>query len=258
MRMVATHRAVIAAVAVAGLAVAAAEVQLDATRTDGEERLIQRVVTQSTRSGIAIKALRELRAGTVNGKHQGWMTVQTTLSPEGAFAWDVLEEGGSTRTREKVFRSLLRTEAEAWSAESHRRAALTPANYEFVPLERTASGQVTFRVIPRREDSALIDGTLTVSADGYPLRLEGKMAKSPSFWVKSVTVVKRYGRFAGIALPTTIESLAELKLFGRSSFTMRYRYLEVDGHSVSHALTQAPLRGPSPEILALHASGVRQ
>jgi len=224
-------------------------------RAEEGAALIERVVAQTARAGIALRATRELRAGTVAGKYQGWMTVETTVSPSGTFAWNVLEEGGSERTREKVFYALLKTEADAWRLGEHDEAALTPANYVFTPIASDKPGQLQIQLKPRRSDSKLIDGVLTVSNDGHPLRLEGKLAKSPSFWVKSISIVKHYSRFAGISLPTSIESLADLKMFGRSTFTMRYRYSEVNGRSVSHAVAAAPFVGPSAEILAIHGSG---
>ena len=220
-----------AMVAVAGLL----DVNLNA-EADEAPGLIQRVVAQTTRSGIAVRATREMRAGTLSGKHEGWMSVETTVSATGAFKWTILEEGGSERTRNKVFRALLESEGETCRAGAADDAALTPANYEFTPLPQTREGQVQIRLTPRRKDSKLIDGTLTVSSDGYPILLEGRLAKSPSFWVKSVRVVKRYGRFHGVALPTTIESTADLKMFGESKFTMRYQYSEVNGRSISHSM----------------------
>jgi hypothetical protein len=218
--------------------VALLDTQLNADTLD-EESFIERVVAQTTRSGLAIRATRELRAGTVSGKHQGWMRVATTVTPAGAFSWSVLEEGGSNRTRDKVFRELLQNEAATWRDGARDGAALTPDNYEFTPLGPASAGHIQIRLKPRRADSRLVDGTLTVSTDGYPVRLEGKLAKSPSFWVKSVTIIKQYGRFAGVALPTSLESHADLKMFGRSTFTMRYRYSEVNGRTFSGAAATA-------------------
>ena len=246
--------AVVAAVGVATLV----DGSVSAKEDVGAEGLIQRVLSQTARGGVAIRALRELRAGTVSGKHRGWMVVDTAVTSSGAFTWKVMEEGGSERTREKVFYELLKTEASAWRDGVHDGAALTLANYQLASLGVSSPGEFKLRLTPRRADSKLIDGILTVSADGYPIRLEGKMTKSPSFWVKSVTIVKQYSRFAGVALPTSIESLADLKMFGRSTFTMRYRYSEVNGHTISHAVASAPFVGPTAEILALHESGSEQ
>jgi hypothetical protein len=216
-----------AVVAIGGFALAGTDLRADESMaSDG---FIQRVVAQTTRSGLAIRAIREMRAGTVSGKHQGWMTVQTSVTPAGTFSWDVVSEGGSNRTREKVFLAVLDTEAAAWRTGGNDSAALTPENYVFTPLPVSRPGQVQIQLKPRRSDQRLINGILTVSSDGYPISLEGVLAKSPSFWVKSVRVVKRYGRFAGVALPTIVESHADLKLVGKSTFTMRYQYLEVNG-----------------------------
>lgn len=226
------------------------------TASDEEARdLLRRVINQTTRSGIAARAIRQLQAGTVSGKHQASMKVETTLASSGAFSWNVIEEEGSERTRDKVFRAVLDAEAEQWRGGANDRAALSPANYVFTPQGQSASGLTVIRVTPKRAEPTLIDGTLTVDAEGYPVVLQGRMAKSPSFWVKSVTVVKRYGRFSGVALPVVIESLADIKMFGKSSFTMRYTYREVNGRSVSHAAAAAsPSFGPSPEILAVYAA----
>ena len=178
------------------------------------EAIIQRVVAQTTRGDIAVRATRRLEAGTVSGKHRGWMDVETSASPAGAFTWKVIGEGGSERTRDKVFKAILEAEAEGWRAGPRDAAALSLDNYEFIP---TASdhGQLKLKLNPRRTDSRLVVGTLTVSADGHPILLEGKLAKSPSFWVRSVTIVKKYARIGGVSLPVSIESLADLWMLGK-------------------------------------------
>jgi hypothetical protein len=240
-------------VTVVGL-VTGIEVHVTAEDEGATERLIESVITQATRTGVAICSTRELRAGTVAGKHQGWMTVETALAPSGAFSWQVLEEGGSERTREKVLTELLKSEATSFRGDARYAAALTRDNYVFTRIPSMRAGNVALRLTPRRSDPRLIDGVLTVSADGYPILLEGKLAKSPSFWVRSVSVVKHYDRFDGISLPTSVESLADVKMVGRSSLMMTYRYSAVNGRTVSHTVASEPFVGPSAEILALHAS----
>jgi hypothetical protein len=214
--------------------------------------LIQRVVAQTTRSGIAVRATRHLEAGTISGKHRGWMDVETSVTSSGAFTWSVVGEGGSERTREKVFKAVLEAEAAAWRAGERDEAALALTNYEFVPIG-SSDGQMRLELKPRRNDSKLVTGTLTVSQDGHPLLLEGRLAKSPSFWVRSVTIVKRYARVGGVSLPVVIESLADVKMFGKASFSMHYNYHAVNGHSVGYTASAAPAFGPSRQILALYA-----
>jgi hypothetical protein len=242
--------AVTALTALVGLAgVLNVGVALDAEEVD---TLIQRVVAQTTRSGIALRTTRHLEAGTVSGKHRGWMDVETSVTPSGDFSWSVIGEGGSQRTRERVFQAVLESEGAAWRAGARDATALSLANYEFMPLG-WSGGQMRLQLKPRRNESKLVTGTLTVSEDGHPLLLEGRLAKSPSFWVRSVTIVKRYTRVGGVSLPVVIESLADVKIFGKSSFSMHYNYNAVNGRTLGHTASAVPAFGPSRQLLALYA-----
>lgn len=198
-----------------------------------EDTFIARVVAHTHRSDVTLRATRALRAGTASGKHQGWMEVQTVATPAGGFSWSVLDEGGSERTRTRVLRQLLEAEAQAWRAGTRDAAALTPANYVFTFASRTSDGRIVLRLQPRRRDARLVDGTLTVREDGSPVRLEGWLAKSPSFWVKRVHVVKRFTRLAGLTVPTSVESVADVKLVGQATLSMEYRYQEINGRPIN-------------------------
>jgi hypothetical protein len=225
-----------------------------------DDQLIQRMVAETTRSDVAFKAFRELRAGTLNRKHQGWMDVETTVDPTGGFKWKVIGEGGSERTRNQVFREMMKAESDAAHRGESDVAALTPANYTFHRRPRSGAGQIEIGLEPRRQDPRLIVGTLTVTDDGTPVRLEGRLAKSPSFWVKSVAIVKRYESIQGVSLPTSIESIADVKFVGQSSFSMRYRYHEVNGQALPAPAgsTHEHSFDPSREILALFHANARK
>ena len=215
---------------------------------------IQRVLAQTTRSGIAVRALRHLEAGAVSGKHRGWMDVETAVTLIRHFQ---LERAGRGRlgahARQGVSRDPQGRNRGVARGRGRRRGPLA-GELSVHGGELAGAGQTQLRLKPRRADSRLIDGVLTVSGDGHPLVLEGRLVKSPSFWVRSVTVVKRYARVGGVSLPVSIESLADVKMVGQSSFSMRYRYTEVNGHSVAHTASTAPSFGPSPQIRALHAA----
>ena len=73
--------------------------------------------------------------------------------------------------------------------------------------------------------------------DGRLVRLEGQLAKSPSFWIKDVEIVRSYDRIAGIVVPVALESKARVRFLGAATLRMTYRYSEIDGHPVSSAPT---------------------
>jgi hypothetical protein len=237
-------------------AICAATPRGSAAVAELSDAFIQRVVAQTTRE-VTLGATRELRAGMIDGRHDGWMRVTTRVAPGGIFSWEVLDEGGSGRTRDRVLRKLLDAEDETWRGEARDRSSITPANYHFALLDRASNGSVRIRLTPKRSDSSLVDGILTVDADGAPQTLEGRLARAPSFWVRSVTIVKQFDRIAGVALPVWVESLADLRFFGQATLVMRYHYHQVNGRRVSHVPVERPAESPSPEILALHAASRR-
>ena len=79
----------------------------------------------------------------------------------------------------------------------------------------------------------LVAGTMLLSPDdGELMRLQGRLAKNPSFWVNSVQILKVYKRINDVVLPVTLETNAQLKLFGPATLRMTYAYSEIDGHRV--------------------------
>jgi len=95
---------------------------------------------------------------------------------------------------------------------------------------------------PRRKDSRLIDGSLLLIPRRGPLRLEGRLAKSPSFWVRWVDVVWEYQDIAGAMMPVRVRSSANVRFFGLSTFEMTYEYEAINGQPivVAAALGQEP------------------
>jgi hypothetical protein len=94
------------------------------------------------------------------------------------------------------------------------------------------------QIVPLRADTLLVNGTLTIEAGtGDLLSVEGRLAKSPSFWTNRVDVSRRYGRVAGIRVPLQVESTANVKFAGTSEFSMTYEYASINGSDVSSMTT---------------------
>lgn len=120
------------------------------------------------------------------------------------------------------------------AAAAPRRGGLTADNYEFAAPQ--SSGDVLqVALTPRRKDEMLVKGTLTTSVDGELLRVEGELVKRPSFWTRSVHLVRRYGRVDGTHVPVRLDTRAQVLMAGPSTLSMTYEYLEINGRSVSAA-----------------------
>src|SRR5262249_23613734 len=76
----------------------------------------------------------------------------------------------------------------------------------------------------------LIDGSLYVDGDSADLvRVEGELSKRPSFWTRRVRIVREYARIDHVHVPVSMQSTADVLIVGASSFSMTYRYLEING-----------------------------
>lgn len=163
----------------------------------------------------------------------GWIEAETDYDPSTGLKYEVTSQGGSGIIRSHVLVPMLQQEQELIARKQTGTVALSPANYEFaadVPGD-DGLGRITLK--PRREERALIAGTLLVKpADGELVMLEGRLAKNPSFWTKRVDVVRHYELVNDVVMPVLLESTAQLRLFGRSRLQMTYRYTAIDDLAV--------------------------
>ena len=85
---------------------------------------------------------------------------------------------------------------------------------------------------PRKREDMLVKGEMLLSPEGMLLRVEGDLVKRPSFWTKSVHLVRQYGRVEGTHVPLRLDIVAQVRLVGTSRLSMTYRYLEINGRPV--------------------------
>ena len=163
----------------------------------------------------------------------GWMEVATELRADG-FHYRVISEGGSEMIRRRVFRSMLENEERVFATGDAERSSFTAVNYELTPAATEEAGLVKLLAHPRRRDVTLIEGAVFVTdTDADLVRVEGRLAKNPSFWTKHVEVVKHYGRIGGLRVPVRVDSIAQMRLAGTSTLTMTYDYEMINGVTVA-------------------------
>ena len=170
---------------------------------------------------------------------RGW--IDACASVHGSeMRYSVIREGGSGAVRKRALIAALDGEVKANRGDTGR-ANLHPDNYEFTPGE-AADGLQRVALSPRRSDAMLIRGSMYLaSEDGELVRIEGALVKAPSFWTRQVRVERRYARLAGVRVPVSMTSTAQVLIVGESTFSMVYRYLAINGAPVvdPHAPAEA-------------------
>jgi hypothetical protein len=71
--------------------------------------------------------------------------------------------------------------------------------------------------------------------DGELLRIEGRLARNPSFWTSLVNVIRHYARLDGVRVPIATETTAKVRFVGDARLDVRYEYASINGRPVSFA-----------------------
>jgi hypothetical protein len=207
------------------------ELSGDAAQSAGQDRsLIGRFLRHDAETALrSYRATRRLEAKNDRFNSTGWLEATTELTADRQFRWTVVREGGSSRIRNTVLRKTLEGEADAVASPKRGSSGLTEANYTFAAEDIAEDGLARIRIVPRRRDGMLINGHILLTRpEGDLVRVEGRLAKNPSFWTTRVEVVRRYARINGVRVPIAMESVAHVRIAGRSTFVMRYTYSAIN------------------------------
>ncbi len=158
------------------------------------------------------------------------MEAVTEYDPASGFTYSIVAQGGSERIQRRVLKAVLETERESLTRDEWRKANLSRENYEFNFSGHAGDGMLKMQLTPRRQDSRLVFGSALLTANsGNLVRVEGRLSKSPSFWVRWVNVSRTYAPIGRSMMPVAIESTADVRIAGMSTFSMAYDYQMVDG-----------------------------
>jgi hypothetical protein len=149
----------------------------------------------------------------------------------------IISWSGSSALRNYVLNRLREGELEAMQAENRRRTDMNPENYDFtlVGIERTGPhNSYVMEVVPKIKNKFLFRGRIWVDAQDFGItRMEGAPAKNPSWWTTHIEVSHSYSKVGDFWLPARIESVAQVRMFGRSVLTIIYKdYKLIEAHAV--------------------------
>ena len=169
---------------------------------------------------------------------EAWLEAWTEFDDRG-FRYTIVSETGSDYIRNRVLKAVLKREQELVADGDCRRSELTPDNYEFQDVQQ-GDGERYVTLKPKRKDVLLVDGRMVLSQDGSELlRVEGRLAKNPSFWTSLVNIIRHYARLDGVRVPVATESIAKVKFAGIAYLDVHYEYETINGRPVSVAARHA-------------------
>lgn len=196
---------------------------------------LEQVLARSNRPAPpAYRAVRRMESSLTDAGKRGWLDAVTEYRPGQGLNYEIVGEGGSEYVRNNILRGMLSTEQELLAAGRRLRASLDAANYDFVDEGLTQDGLRQIIMKPMKKSDGIVDGRLFLDPSSQLLtRIEGRLVKSPSFWIRDVDVAWNFAQIGGHLVPVEMISTGHVRLFGRSHFRMVYEYHTVDGRAVN-------------------------
>ncbi|HWI20344.1 MAG TPA: hypothetical protein VNT81_21465 [Vicinamibacterales bacterium] len=195
---------------------------------------LERVLALSNRPSPApYRALRRIEGGLQESDKRGWLEASTEFDPARGLRYEVLREGGSEYVRKNILVRMLATEQQLLASGKRLRASLDAGNYDFSDGGVNEAGLQQIVMRPVKKSDALVNGRLFLDpATQLMTRIEGRLVKSPSFWLRDVDVSWNFAQMEGHLMPVEMSSTGRVRMFGRSNFRMVYKYQSIDGRAV--------------------------
>jgi hypothetical protein len=163
-----------------------------------------------------------------NSRHhkRAEMLVTMACLYNGSKEFQKVSESGWGTARSHVFPKLLEGESEASRPDVRELSRITPQNYSFEMVKQDyVNERLTYvmDIAPKTQNKYLVQGRMWVDAQDYAIvRIDGKPAKNPSFWIKSVHFVHTYQKTGPFWLPATDRSVTDARIIGATELTIEY------------------------------------
>jgi hypothetical protein len=189
------------------------------------EDLIVRIADAEQWRDSQIQQVRSIRRYTLHNSH--WtpdpsMDVLVTIDWTGKETYEILSTN-ATGLQKTIFKRILDGEVEA---AAHKDSEVNPDKYEGKPLgTRIIDGREcqVVQLTPKQRTKYVVDGSACVDTkDAAIVRLEGRLAKSVSFWVGKPYIVQDFRKIGQFWYSSMNRSTADVKLLGATELTIRY------------------------------------
>ena len=174
-----------------------------------------------------IREIRSVRRYTLHNprwKSDAKMTVLMIYEPNGSKRYEVLHMEAEGLQKQVLHRIL---EGEVEVAKEKDDAAITPANYETVPVgyETCGNGRrcLMVELKPRRKSRTLLEGRAWIDIEeAAPVRLEGRPSKSLGFWVGKPQITQDFRKVGSFWLSSRNQSTADVRFVGKTDLTVEF------------------------------------
>jgi len=138
---------------------------------------------------------------------------------------------GDNFVKSNVIVRYLQSEVDHVTKDDPNSTALSENNYKMeskgLALVNGREGWV-FQVKPRKKRAGLFKGRFYLDAQtGALLRMEGRISKSPSFFIRSIDFTQDFEEVDGFVMPTRLQSVTRAHLIGKAIVTVLHKAYKI-------------------------------
>ncbi len=168
----------------------------------------------------------EIEASIPRLSERGHLRAIRRLLPLGRPEYQILATDGDRTVKQQVIGRYLAADVEA-AGISPASVAVTPANYRFQYRASISDGQTltyVYEISPRQKRAGLIRGQLWIdAATGLTVRQTGYLVRTPSLFLRRVTLTRDTSLRDGVAYAKTTRLEIDTRLVGRAELTITER-----------------------------------
>ena len=143
-----------------------------------------------------------------------------------------VRSSGDKFVKSNVIVRLLQSEVDHVRKREQSQTAIDSANYKFSykgTSQLNGSAVYAYDLKPREKRLGLFKGRIYVDAmDGHLVRAQGRIAKSPSLFIKKIDFVQDYATIAGFTFPAHLHSEAETRVVGKAVIDVTQRDYQLE------------------------------
>jgi hypothetical protein len=167
----------------------------------------------------------EIEASLPKLKKHGKLRALRRISKLGRITYEAIHFEGDNSIKHDVIARYLAADAQTQATDGDS-LAITPSNYRFRyrgTLDRYGRLVHVFWLTPRKKRVGLFKGELWLDAETcLPVREAGRLAKSPSIFVRRIEFVREFDIQEGVAVPRSIESTVDTRLVGKAELRIQF------------------------------------
>lgn len=187
---------------------------------DSALTIYERGLAQQANSLAAYTVTSLVRAELPESAQRAEFELQQHYAAPSSLEFSPLRSSGDAFVKSNVIVRLLQSEVDHVHRREQSQTAINSANYKFSYKGMSKVNDLpvhVYEVKPHKKRVGLFKGKIFVDAStGDLVRAQGRIVKSPSFFVKKIDFVQDYATVDGFTLPAHLHSEAQTRIIGKT------------------------------------------